>query len=60
MIRNHKARNIILAAASLVFYAFGEPAAVMIMLISILLNYLFGFAASGTRWDSSRWCWRCC
>ncbi len=51
LIRNHTARNILLAAASLVFYAFGEPVAVMIMLISILLNYLFGLGASGTRWD---------
>ena len=51
VIRNHTARNIILAAASLVFYAFGEPVAVMIMLISIVLNYLFGLAASGNRFD---------
>ncbi len=33
LIRNHTARNFILAAASLVFYAFGEPVAVMIMLL---------------------------
>ncbi len=51
VIRNHRARNILLAAASLVFYAFGEPVAVGIMLISIALNYLFGLGASGTRWD---------
>ena len=40
LIKNLNARNIILAAASIVFYAFGEPVAVMIMLISIVLNYL--------------------
>ena len=51
LIRNHTARNFILAAASLVFYAFGEPVAVMIMLISIVLNYLFGRGAAGTKWD---------
>ena len=51
LIRSHTARNILLAAASLVFYAFGEPAAVVIMLVSILLNYLFGLGASGTKWD---------
>ncbi len=51
LIRSHTARNIILAAASLVFYAFGEPVAVMIMLVSIVLNYLFGLGASGTKWD---------
>ena len=53
LIRNHRARNALLAAASLVFYAFGEPAAVVIMLISIVLNYLFGLAAAGEKWDRS-------
>ena len=53
VIRNHTARNILLAAASLVFYAFGEPVAVMIMLLSIVLNYLFGLGASGTKWDKA-------
>ena len=51
VIRNHTARNLLLAAASLVFYAFGGPVAVMIMLVSIVLNYLFGLGAAGTRWD---------
>ncbi len=51
LIKNLNARNIILAAASIVFYAFGEPVAVMIMLISIVLNYLFGLGASGVKWD---------
>ena len=51
VIRNHTARNVLLAAASLVFYAFGEPVAVMIMLLSIVLNYVFGRLAAGTRWD---------
>ena len=44
-------RNVILAAASLVFYAFGEPIAVILMVISIIFNYLFGLAASGTKHD---------
>ena len=39
----------ILAAASLVFYAFGEPVAVMIMIVSILLNYAFGRICAETR-----------
>lgn len=51
LIKNINARNFILAAASIVFYAFGEPVAVMIMLISIVLNYLFGLGASGVKWD---------
>ena len=53
LIRNQTARNILLAAASLVFYAFGEPAAVVIMLASIGLNYLFGLGAAGTKWDKA-------
>ena len=51
LIRNNSARNVILAAASLIFYAFGEPVAVMIMIISIILNYLFGLGAAGKKWD---------
>lgn len=46
IIKNQTARNIILMLASIVFYAFGEPVAVMIMIVSILFNYLFGRAAS--------------
>ena len=46
IIKNTTFRNIILMIASIVFYAFGEPVAVVIMIISIILNYLFGRAAS--------------
>ncbi len=49
VIRNAAARNVILAAASLVFYAFGEPVAVMIMVVSILLNYVFGRLCAETK-----------
>ena len=51
LIRNHTARNFILAVSSLIFYAYGEPVAVMIMLISIVLNYLFGRLAAGEKYD---------
>ena len=40
-------RNILLIAASLLFYAYGEPVAVFIMIISIVLNYLFGLLCAG-------------
>ena len=33
-------KNIILTAASLLFYAFGEPVFVFVMILSVLLNYL--------------------
>ena len=35
-------KNTVLLLASLVFYAWGEPRYVVVMLISILLGYLFG------------------
>ncbi len=37
-----RARNIWLAAASVVFYAFGQPVYVLLLLASVCLNYLFG------------------
>jgi alginate O-acetyltransferase complex protein AlgI len=40
-----RARNTLLVAASLLFYAWGEPAFVPIMAASILLTYLFGLGA---------------
>ncbi len=46
LIRQKTVRNFILVAASLFFYAFGEPVAVMLMIISIICNYIFGLAAS--------------
>ena len=38
----HKLKNIILLIASLVFYAYGEPKYVVIMMISIVITYIFG------------------
>ena len=35
-------KNILLLAASLLFYAWGEPVYILLMLISIASNYLFG------------------
>ena len=40
-------RNILLVIASLIFYAFGEPAAVFIMILSVIINYFLGLAAAG-------------
>lgn len=37
-------RNVILLLASLGFYAWGEPKNIMIMLLSIAINYALGFA----------------
>ena len=51
LIKNKTARNIILASASIIFYAFGEPVAVIIMLISIVFNYILGILASKEKHD---------
>lgn len=37
-----KAKNVVLLIFSLFFYAWGEPTYVMLMIVSIVLNYLFG------------------
>ena len=42
LLRGMKARNALLLAASLVFYAWGEPVYVLLMLLSIAVNYAFG------------------
>lgn len=42
-------RNGLLIAASLVFYAFGEPVTVFLMILSVLGNYLFGLVCAGNR-----------
>ncbi len=47
-------RNLILLAFSLAFYAFGEPLYVLVMLFSILLNYVLGFFVEKNRNKQSR------
>lgn len=41
-ISRDKVRNIVLCAASLVFYAWGEPVYIILMLCSIAINYILG------------------
>lgn len=38
------ARNIVLVCFSLIFYAWGEPVYVFLMLLSVLVNFFFGLA----------------
>lgn len=43
-------KNVLLLVFSLLFYTFGEPKAVVLMLISIVMNYLFGLVmGSGSK-----------
>lgn len=44
-----KAKNAILIVASLAFYAFGEPAYIVLMLVSILANYGFARLIAATQ-----------
>lgn len=51
---NPKFRNILLLLASLIFYAWGEPSFIFLMMISILVNYVFGLLADKFRGDKIR------
>ena len=42
----HRAKNMALVIFSLIFYAWGEPVYVLLMLFSVLLNYLAGIGIS--------------
>ena len=41
-IKNIKYRNIILLIFSLIFYSWGEPKYILLMLLTILIVYIFG------------------
>ncbi|MDE5834624.1 MAG: MBOAT family protein, partial [Ruminococcus sp.] len=38
------AKNILLLLFSLAFYTYGEPKAIVLMVISIIMNYIFGLS----------------
>lgn len=42
-------KNYVLLIASLFFYAWGEPQYILLMLLSILINYVFGLIIEGIR-----------
>ena len=44
VIRSTRARNVLLAIASLVFYALGEPVYIILLMISVTVNYVFGLS----------------
>ena len=52
LVRGVKARNLVLCLFSLVFYAWGEPIYVLLMMASILINYLFGILLG--RWEEPK------
>lgn len=48
-LKNLKWKNALLLFASIFFYAWGEPKYVVLMVVSIALNYLFGILAAGRK-----------
>ncbi len=50
-------KNTILLIASLVFYAWGEPIYVFLMLFSVFMNYIFGLAVSDSKNTSRKKVW---
>lgn len=52
-----KAQNWMLLAASLVFYAWGEPLYILLMITSIGFNYLFGLAIDKSGSSAKRKLW---
>ena len=49
-----KGRNFFLLIASLIFYAWGEPKYVLLMIFSIIINYVFGLLMEKHRQNSRR------
>ena len=49
LVKTTAARNILLVAASLLFYAFGEPVYILLIVASIFLNYAFGLRIGAAR-----------
>ena len=49
---NRKLQNLFLCIASLFFYAWGEPYFVLIMMLSITVNWAFGLAVEKHRKDN--------
>ncbi len=55
-----KLRNFTLLVVSLVFYAWGEPRYVVIMLVSVLAGYVFALLCEKAKGDLMRRIWRGC
>lgn len=53
-IRNTQWQNVLLMVASLVFYAYGEPIYVLLMIAISVLSYIFGRAIGATEKPSAR------
>lgn len=57
IIRGRTFRNLVLLGASLLFYAWGEPKFVFLMLLSIVINYVIGVLLEFSKSNSMRRVW---
>ncbi len=55
-----KVQNIILVLASLLFYAWGEPVYILLMIFSVLLNWSFGMIIEGQEGFKKTFCLAFC
>lgn len=53
-IKNIKYRNTILLIFSLIFYSWGEPKYIVLMLLTVLIVYIFGLKMNGTKSTKSK------
>ncbi|MBQ8989394.1 MAG: MBOAT family protein [Prevotella sp.] len=53
--RSHTSQNTVLVLFSLIFYAWGEPVYVFLMLFCVLLNYLAGLGIDHLEGGTRRW-----
>ena len=50
-------RNVLLIIVSLLFYAYGEPVYVLLMIASIIINYIFGrLLGTENKKKEHHWC----
>ncbi len=54
LVKKTKIKNAILLVFSLVFYSWGEPKYILLMLITVIIAYLFGFAINNSKSKKSR------
>ncbi len=52
--RNVKQKNVVLLVFSLIFYTWGEPVKILVLLFSVLVNYLLALAIDKKR--GTKWC----
>jgi alginate O-acetyltransferase complex protein AlgI len=55
ILREVRARNTVLLAASLLFYAWGEPLGLLVLLFSTLVNWAFGIRIAAARPGHRAW-----